>query len=267
MDRSTILGIICGVVLLGLSIFMGTGWQAFFDIPSLFIVLGGTIAATLINFPLPDVVGLIKVSQKILKYHSVSPYEFIDNIVDISKKARTNGLLAIEEDLHKIDEEFLKISLQHVVNGTEAEDLNNIMEAELAIMTRRHKVGQKIFLAMGTYAPAFGMIGTLIGLIKMLQNLQNPETIGPGMAMAMVTTFYGALFANLFFLPMAGKLKQRSEEELQYKEMILMGVLAVQAEESPRIIQKKLLSYIAPRERNNSNNRTSETREASSHER
>ena len=125
------------------------------------------------------------------------------------------------------------------------------MRAELAIMSQRHKIGQKMFMAMGTYAPAFGMIGTLIGLIKMLQNLEDPAAVGPGMAMAMVTTFYGALFANLFFLPMAGKLKQRSEEEIRFKEMILMGVLSVQAEESPRVIQNKLLSYIAPSQREN----------------
>ena len=172
-------------------------------------------------------------------------------MVDISKKARTNGLLSIEEDLNNIDEEFLKISLQHVVNGTEPQDLSGIMRAELAIMGQRHKIGQQMFTAMGTYAPAFGMIGTLIGLIKMLQNLEDPAAIGPGMAMAMVTTFYGAFFANLFFLPMAGKLKQRSQEEVQFKEMILMGVLSVQAEESPRVIHNKLLSYLSPARREN----------------
>ncbi len=254
MDKSTLIGTVTGVVLLGFSIMTGTGAGAFFNVPSLVIVLGGTIAATLIHFPLPDIMAMIKVTKKVISSEPVSAKQYIDKMVDISKKARTNGLLSIEEELNNIDQEFLKVSLQHVVNGTEPEDLNNIMEAELSLMTERHKIGQKIFTAMGNYAPAFGMIGTLIGLIKMLQNLDDPAAIGPGMAMAMVTTFYGALFANLFFIPMGGKLKQRSEEELQFKEMILMGVASVQAEESPRVIQNKLLAFLKPQERENGEN-------------
>ena len=249
MDKSTIIGIVAGLGLVAASMLMGGGLGAFIDIPSLLIVLGGTIAATLVNFPLSDVIGVMKVTQKVLKERVISTPKYIDQIVEISKKARTNGLLAIEEDLNKIDEDFMKVTLQHVVNGTEAEDLSKIMDAELSLMTQRHKIGQKMYLAMGTYAPAFGMIGTLIGLIQMLQNLEDPAAVGPGMAMAMITTFYGSLFANLFFLPMAGKLKQRSDEEIQFKEMLLMGVLSVQAEESPRVIQNKLLTYLPPAER------------------
>ena len=251
MDKSSLVGMVSGVLLVVISIMMGTGAAGFVNIPSLLIVLGGTIAATLINFPLDDMIGVMKVTRKVLSHTPTPAHHYINKMVEISKKARTSGLLAIEEDLKSVDEEFLKISLQHVVNGTEPEDLRGIMRAELAIMSQRHKIGQKMFMAMGTYAPAFGMIGTLIGLIQMLQNLEDPAAVGPGMAMAMVTTFYGALFANLFFLPMAGKLKQRSEEEIRFKEMILMGVLSVQAEESPRVIQTKLLSYLAPTQREN----------------
>lgn len=258
MDKSTIIGIIAGVLLLGVALFGGSGWQMFFSLPSLIIVLGGTVAATLINFPLSDVIGVMEVAKKAVLYKAMSFEEYIETIVKISKKARTSGLLAIEQDLNTINEEFFRNCLQHVINGTEPEDLRNIMEAELAVMTQRHKIGQKIFLAMGTYAPAFGMIGTLIGLIRMLQNLTDPAGIGPGMALAMVTTFYGALFANLFFLPMAGKLKQRSEQEYLYKEMVLNGVISVQAEESPRVIKNKLLAYIAPRSRNNGKTSVSE---------
>jgi chemotaxis protein MotA len=250
MDKATIIGIIAGVVILGLSLLLDTGWQIFFSLPSFLIVMGGTVASTLINFSMSDVMGVMKISQKALMNQSISAQSYIENIVELSKKARTNGLLAIEQDLKQIDEEFLKTGLQHVVNGTDADDLRSMLEADLAIMAQRHKIGQKIFMAMGTYAPAFGMIGTLIGLIKMLQNLEDPSGIGPGMALAMVTTFYGALFANLFFLPMAGKLKQRSEEEIIFKEMLLQGILAVQAEESPRTIKTKLLTYLAPKDRN-----------------
>lgn len=249
MDKSTLIGIVAGLGLVATSMLMGSGISSFIDIPSLLIVLGGTVAATLVNFPMSDVVGVMKVTQKVLKEEVISSQKYIDQIVDISKKARTNGLLAIEEDLNKIDQDFMKVTLQHVVNGTEAEDLSKIMDAELALMTHRHKIGQKMYMAMGTFSPAFGMIGTLIGLIQMLQNLEDPAAVGPGMAMALITTFYGALFANLFFLPMAGKLKQRSEQEIQFKEMLLMGVLSVQAEESPRVIQNKLLTYLTPAER------------------
>ncbi len=254
MDKSTIIGILTGVFLLGFSLLQGAGWQMFFSLPSFFIVIGGTVAATLVNFPLSDVIGVMKIAQKTMTHTPMSQKSIIESIVQISKKARTNGLLAIEQDLHTLDDEFFKTCLQHVINGTEPEDLRNIMETELAVMTQRHKIGQKIFMGMGTYAPAFGMVGTLIGLIKMLQDLQDPAGIGPGMALAMVTTFYGALFANLFFLPMAGKLKQRSEEEILYKELVLNGVMSVQAEESPRIIKNKLITYIAPKLRTDTGN-------------
>lgn len=249
MDKGTLIGIVSGLGLVAVSMMMGGGIGPFIDIPSLIMVLGGTIAATLVNFSFQDVIGLMKVTQKTIKEEAITPQKYIEQIVAISKKARTNGLLAIEEDLDKIDQDFMKITLQHVVNGTESADLNNIMQAELAIMAARHKMGQKIYMAMGTYSPAFGMVGTLIGLILMLQNLSDPSSVGPGMAMAMVTTFYGSLFANLFFIPMAGKLKLRSEREIQFKEMLLMGILAVQAEESPRVIQNKLQSFLAPAER------------------
>jgi len=249
MDKGTIIGIVSGLGLVAVSMLMGGGIAPFIDIPSFIMVVGGTIAATLVNFPFKDVVGLMTITKKTLKEEAMAPESYIQQIVDISKKARTNGLLAIEEDLDKVDEDFMKITLQHVVNGTEAEDLSGIMHAELAIMAERHKMGQKIYMAMGGYCPAFGMVGTLIGLILMLQNLSDPSSVGPGMSMAMVTTFYGSLFANLFFIPMAGKLKLRSDQEIQFKEMLLMGILSVQAEESPRVIQNKLQSYIAPSQR------------------
>ena len=249
MDKGTLIGIGAGLGLVIVSMLMGGGVTAFISIPSLMIVLGGTIAATLVNFPMKDVISVMKVTQKALKEEIMPSSKYIDQIVDISKKARTNGLLAIEEDLNNVDEDFMRVTLQHVVNGTEDEDLSKIMDAELALMTRRHRIGQKMYSAMGTYAPAFGMIGTLMGLIQMLQNLEDPAAVGPGMALAMVTTFYGAILANLFFLPMAGKLKQRSEQEIQFKEMLLMGVMAIQAEESPRVIQSKLVTYLTPAER------------------
>ncbi|HEX9654737.1 MAG TPA: motility protein A [bacterium] len=250
MDKGTIIGVLSGLALIIISMVMGGGVLPFLDLGSILIVFGGTVAATLVNFPFKDVVAMLKVTKKVLIEEPVNPQKHIEQIVSISKKARLNGLLAIEDDLNKIEEDFMKVTLQHVVNGMDAEDLSNIMEVELSIMAERHKIGQKIYTAMGTYAPAFGMIGTLIGLILMLQNLEDPSSVGPGMALAMITTFYGSLLSNLFFLPMAGKLKQRSEEEIRFKEMVLLGILSVQAEDSPRVIENKLLSFIAPSARN-----------------
>ncbi len=249
MDKGTVIGMVAGVSLISLSMIVGGGIGPFINLPSFIMVLGGTIAATLVNFQFEDVIGLLKVTKKLMQAKPISPQKYIDQIVNISKKARTSGLLAIEEDLEKVDENFMKVTLQHVVNGTEADELEKIMQAELMSMLERHKRGQKIYLAMGTYAPAFGMVGTLIGLILMLQNLSDPASVGPGMAIAMITTLYGALLANLFFIPMSGKLKMRSEQEVQFKEMLLTGILAVQAEESPRVIKTKLLSFLPPADR------------------
>ena len=251
MDKSTIIGIVAGVVILAASIMLDAGWQMFFNLPSFLIVMGGTIAATFVNFPMQDVLALVKVSQKLMKQEDFTPEPYIEKILDLSKKARTNGLLGIEEDLNEIEIDFLRDGLQQVVNGVEADDLKNMLEAELWLLSQRHKVGQKIYMAMGTYAPAWGMIGTLVGLIKMLQSLDDPSGIGPGMALAMITTLYGAIFANWLFIPMAGKLKQRSEEEVRFKEMLLQGILSVQAEESPRVIRNKLMTFLAPSERKN----------------
>ncbi|MFQ5636697.1 MAG: motility protein A [bacterium] len=260
MDKSTLIGVLLGLGVLGSSIFLDAGWQLFFNLPSFLIVMGGAFAAVFINFPMKDVIAVMQVTKKTLLHQDVSPQEYIEKILDLSKKARTSGLLGIEEDLKEIDVDFLKEGMQQVVNGTEAEDLKNILEAELGLLGQRHKVGQKIYMALATYAPAFGMIGTLLGLIKMLQSLDDPAGIGPGMALAMITTLYGALFANLFFMPMAGKLKQRSEEEVLFKEMLLQGILSVQAEESPRVIKNKLLTFLAPKERQNGELKESEAK-------
>ncbi len=150
MDKGTLIGIGAGLGLVLVSMLMGGGVTAFISIPSLLIVLGGTIAATLVNFPMKDLICVMKVTQKALKEEIMPSSKYIDQIVDISKKARTNGLLAIEEDLNNVDDDFMRVTLQHVVNGTEDEDLSKIMDAERALMTRRHKIGQKMYSAMGT---------------------------------------------------------------------------------------------------------------------
>ncbi|MDK2822104.1 MAG: chemotaxis protein MotA [Clostridia bacterium] len=246
MDLATIIGIIFGMVLLIGSILIEGNLSAFWSISSLMIVLGGTLAATLINFPLSQVIGTMKVLRIAFRNHSTEPQEIIGTLVAFAEKARREGLLALEAEAEVIDEPFLKKGIELIVDGTDPELVRNILETELNFVEERHRQGAQIFENMGGSAPAFGMIGTLIGLILMLRNLEDPSSIGPGMAVALITTFYGSLFANLIFLPIAGKLKIRSSEEISNKELMLEGILSIQAGENPRIVAEKMKSFLNP---------------------
>jgi len=246
VDIATIVGIIFGIVLLLGSILIEGSLSAFWSVSSLMIVLGGTLASTLINFPLNQVVGTMKIIRIAFRNHTTEPGEIIGTLVAFAEKARREGLLALEAEAEVIDESFLKKGIQLIVDGTDPELVRSILDTELIFVEERHKQGALIFENMGASAPAFGMIGTLIGLILMLRNLEDPSTIGPGMAIALITTFYGSLFANLIFLPIAGKLKIRSSEEILNKELMLEGILSIQAGENPRIVAEKMKSFLDP---------------------
>ncbi len=246
MDIATIIGIVAGMGLVIMTILMGGDAGVFIHVPSMMIVFGGSVAATLVNFPLAEMVGVMKVVKKAFQGASTESFDLIGQIVDLSKKARREGLLAIDKELANVEDEFLRSGLEMAVDGTEAETIRTIMETELSYLMERHKKGQGIFNSLGMYAPAFGMIGTLIGLIAMLQKLDDPSQFGGGMAVALITTFYGALIANLIFLPIAGKLKNKSNEEVVLKEMIIEGVLSIQYGEHPKNIQRKLMNFIPP---------------------
>lgn len=249
MDLGTIVGIIVGFVLVVAAIATGEGALFFIHPKSVMIVFGGTLGATLITFPLKDVLTVMKVMQKAFTSTKMSYNETIEKLVLLAEKARREGILAIEHDMESINDDFLRSGIQYAVDGTEPETIRAILESELLNLSERHKMGQSIFLAMGTYAPAFGMIGTLIGLIQMLVSLDDPSKLGGGMATALVTTFYGALSANLFFLPVAGKLGNRSRVENVQKELIVEGILAIQSGDNPRIVREKLLTFVSPADR------------------
>jgi chemotaxis protein MotA len=249
MDLATIIGIFAGAALVVGAIMAKPGSAFFVDPTSMMIVVGGTIGATLIHFPLRDVLSVFKVVQKVFSAHVLSNEETIENLVGLAEKARREGILAIEREIDGIDDEFLRSGIQYAVDGTEPETIHTIMETELANLYDRHQLGQGLFLAMATYAPAFGMIGTLIGLIQMLQALDDPTKIGAGMATALVTTFYGALLANLFLLPMAGKLQNRSKEEMLQKELVLEGILSIQSGDNPRLVRERLMTFLSPNSR------------------
>lgn len=246
MDLGTGIGFFAGIGFIVWGIMLSGSLGTFMDTASIFIVLGGTIAATLISFPLKNVLNTFKVVKNVFTEKDSKADELIKEIIDLANIARKEGLLALEEAVNNTENTFLKKGIMLIVDGTDPELVRNILETELIFTEERHGEGQGIFETMGTFAPAFGMIGTLIGLINMLKELEDPSTVGPNMSVALITTFYGAVLANLIFLPVANKLKGRSKKELAKKEMMVEGLLSIQAGENPRIIEEKLKTFIAP---------------------
>ncbi|MFZ5755135.1 MAG: flagellar motor protein [Bacillota bacterium] len=249
MDLATIIGAVSGIILIVASILVEGELSSFWSLSSAMIVLGGTMAATLINYPLSQIVSVMSIVKVAFKGETQKPAEVIITLVKLAEKARREGLLALEAEAEESKDEFLKKGIQLIVDGTDPELVRNILETEISFVEERHKVGAGIFEAMGASAPAFGMLGTLIGLILMLRDLNDPSKLGPGMAVALITTFYGSLLANLLFLPIAGKLKLRSSEELLIKEVMIEGILSIQAGENPRIVGEKMKAFLEPKER------------------
>lgn len=246
MDLATIVGFLLGIGLLIGSILVEGELSAFWSLSSILIVLGGTLAATLVSYPLGQLLGVMKVLNKAFKVQKQEPEQIISVLVGFAERARREGLLALEAESEKLDEPFLQKGIQLIVDGTDPELVRNILETEISFIEDRHKTGANIFENMGASAPAFGMIGTLIGLILMLKNLNDPGSLGPGMAVALITTFYGSLLANLIFLPIAAKLKVRSSEEILVKEVMIEGILSIQAGENPRIVSEKMKAFLSP---------------------
>jgi len=246
MDIATILGILSATGLVLGAIFMGSGLNLFINIPSLCIVVGGTFGVTLIAFPLKDFLSVIKVVQKALFTKNISANELISKFTNFANKTRKEGILALESEIKEVKDEFLKKGVQLSIDGLEPQQIQNILDTEIDFVRDRHKLGADIFTSMGTFAPAMGMIGTLIGLVQMLQSMDDPSTIGPAMAVALLTTFYGSLMANICFMPIAGKLKTRSKEEMLTKEMTIQGIISLSNGDNPRILEQKLLAFLPP---------------------
>ncbi|MFC1538590.1 motility protein A [Candidatus Latescibacterota bacterium] len=252
MDLASILGLVIGIGFILFGILSGGSIALFINIPSMLIVVGGTIGATFINYPLNEVIGVSKIVKKAFLHTDESPVGIIDILVSFAETARREGILSLEQKAASIDDEFLKKGINLAVDGTEPEYIKEIMETETNYISERHKVGAGIFDAMGAYAPAFGMIGTLIGLINMLAKMDDPSTIGPAMAIALITTLYGAGIANLICLPIAGKLKARSASEILIKELCIEGIMSIQSGDNPRIVEGKLKAFLSPSMRESS---------------
>ena len=250
MDIATIGGFVLGTAFILIALMNGSaGLRPFWDFDSVLITIGGTIAAVMVSFPFSRLKDLPRVTAIAFREREADPVAIIDSMVDLAEKARREGLLALEDSVNRTEDEFLKRGIQLIVDGTDPELVRDILETDLAYIEDRHKVGKSMYDAMTAYAPAFGMIGTLIGLVQMLRTLDKPSTIGPAMSVALITTFYGAVIANLITGPIANKLALKSGVEIKLREMMLEGILSIQSGENPRIVEEKLMGFLAPKDR------------------
>ncbi|PID28502.1 MAG: motility protein A [Candidatus Cloacimonadota bacterium] len=252
MDIATLLGIVLGIVLVFGPIVISGQIGAFIDVNSILIVVGGALSAVITSLPLNEALGVGAVMKNALFSSNKDPVAVIDTLVDLGEKARREGILALEREVKNLEDEFLKKAIQLAVDGNEVEIIESVMGTEVEYLEERHKKGIGVFEAMGSYAPAFGMLGTLVGLVGMLANLDDPSNIGGPMATALITTFYGSLVANVFCIPVAAKLKVRSAEEVLMKNMVLTGILSIQSGDNPRVLREKLETYIPPKIRKGS---------------
>jgi len=247
MDIATLIGIVGGLGLVVVSIILGSPLSAFVNAPGLAIVVGGTAMATLIMQQLKVVLGAVSVAMNAFFVKNEAADELIGKLVDVAGKAKKGGLLALENE--KIDNKFLARGIRMAVDGVEPVEIKHALQIDRSALVARHQTGQAVFKFMGATAPAMGMIGTLIGLVQMLLNMSDPGAIGPAMAVALLTTFYGAVLAFLIFNPIAAKLEDRTSQEKMNMDIIITGIDAITKGISPRIMEDKLLSYLQPRAR------------------
>ncbi|SFG49046.1 chemotaxis protein MotA [Halobacillus alkaliphilus] len=247
-DLLTPIGITIGFIMVIFGIASNAGFggmTSFIQASSIVIVLGGLVAALLVNFNVSEVKLTFRVTKEAFKQTDMNLRQLINLFVGLSERARREGLLALEAQLEEVEDPFIKKGILLAVDGIEPEVINDIMNAEIIAVEERHQRGRAIIEKAGEYAPAWGMIGTLIGLVLMLQSLSTPETLGPKMAVALLTTFYGTLLANLVFIPMAGKLENKTEQEIFMKQVIIEGVIGVQSGQNPKILEEKLSAFLS----------------------
>lgn len=247
LDILTPIGIVLGLIMVMFAIATNSGISGavyFIQAASIFVVFGGLTAAILINFSMAEVKLLPKVFKEAFRQEQQDLPTLINTFVSLSTKARREGLLALEASLEEVNDPFIRKGVLLAVDGIEPDIIKDIMMAEVVAMEERHRKGRAIIEKCGEYAPAWGMIGTLIGLVLMLQNLNDPSTLGPNMAIALLTTFYGSLLANLVFIPMASKLGNKTEGEIFVKQIIVEGVIGVQSGQNPKILEEKLSAFL-----------------------
>ena len=248
-DLMSAVGIFIGATLVVLSIIFEGNLGSFWNPSGLMITIGGSFGALMVSFRIDEIKSVVQVTRKVFVSQDESLIDLHSRFVDLAQKARREGLLVLEDELGEIEDDFLRNGLQMVIDGFEPDSIRNILNAELTSLEARHDLGQNLYRSWGALAPAFGMIGTLIGLVLMLSQLDDPSAIGPGMAVALLTTLYGSLLANLVLLPMAGKLALYSTDEIRTKEIIVEALLALQSGINPRLLQEQIKSYLSPAEK------------------
>ena len=253
MDINTLLGWVVGIAVLVFGIMydkdkgvIPQNIKNFIDVPSIAVVLGGCISGLMVAFPLSCFAKIPRHMKIMFMPGKYRPQDYIQQIVDLATEARINGLLSLEGKLAETKDEFLKSSMMLVVDAVEPDKVKQLLETELDYLDERHAQDRAFYDKAGAFAPAFGMIGTLIGLVKMLKNLTDSSTIGPNMAVALLTTLYGSIIANWLCDPTASKLKVNNDLEMMVKEITVEGLLSIQAGENPRVIEEKLKSFLAP---------------------
>lgn len=258
MDLSTAFGLVIALVMMGGAlVVLSLGGQSrlhlagFIDPPALLMVLGGSLAVVMVGFPMRQVASLARLVGRVFWHRAVPPSTVIAQMVSLAETARRDGLLALESRLPEIEDPFLRFGIQMAVDGTQPETIEEVLRTEIDSVAARHRESKKMLDLMGRCGPAFGMIATLLGLIIMLGNLDDPDTIGPAMAVALIGTLYGALLANLICIPFGEKLALQSQEERLAREIVLRGILAIQSGENPRLIEQRLCTFLPHAERPN----------------
>lgn len=250
MDIGTVGGIVGGFVLIiGAMIIGGASLGLYVDPASAILVIGGSFCALMIGNPMSRVLNILRYGKHAVTLKNYERAKLISTLVSFSEQARKEGLLALEDGLDDLDDKFLEKGLRLVVDGTDPSLIKGVLYNELNQMEERHSLGISLYEDWGKYAPTFGMIGTLQGLIAMMANLGDQAAVGKGMALALITTFYGAIFANLICIPIQKKLEDRHKDEMLVKEIMVEGVLSIQSGDNPRMVEEKLLAFLAPVER------------------
>lgn len=247
MDLATIIGLIGGSLLVLSAIILGGSAIMFINVPGILIVVGGTLATCFIKFSIKDVINSIKVVMKAFLVKMEPPEKIIEQMVGIAKIAKKEGLIALEKE--KPDDKFSAKALGYLSDGYDEGLIEDMLKKDIRMTVQRHTIGQNVFKGMGDSAPAFGMIGTLIGLVQMLASMSNPSSIGPAMAVALLTTLYGALMANLVCLPLADKLSLRSQQEQENKNIILEAAVGISRGVTAMVLEETLKIYLSPKDR------------------
>ncbi len=249
MDRSTVIGFFGGFALIYVAIALQGDLTLFLSSSSFLIVNGGLLAASIVNFSIGEVNNTFSLLFKILSAPEHDLRTDIELMNMFSRRARRDGLLRIENDIRDVESEFLRNGLQLAIDGTEKRTLITILQYQLESSRRNLNKSVDVLMSMAGYAPAFGMIGTIIGLVLMLQNIEDPSSLGAGLSVALLTTLYGTVFANMVFKPLAGKLDHLGDRQIVRKQMFMSSIISIVDEENPRLMENKMLNYVSPEER------------------